>query len=315
MVPTTGIHHITAITGDPQKCLDFYEGFLGQRLVKQTVNFDDPRSYHFYFGDEPGTPGTLITFFYFGPVQKGARGTGEVSAIQYGILKDAKEYWLNRAYQFGIEAVVMINAFGQEMVQFHDSDGIEIQLVLIPAKTDVTVWHSGDITESCALQGFYGATLTVLNTADMQPVLEGLGYEKKAEAGLVTRYCAKGLHGTYLDIHEAPDLLPARQGTGSVHHIALRAADDAAELEMRAHVAGIGLSPTPVIDRQYFHSVYFMTPGQILFEIATDQPGFAVDEHPDRLGETLVLPPQYEPYRDQIVKQLVPITVPRHKRL
>ena len=310
---TSGIHHITAITADPQKNLDFYEGFLGQRLVKRTVNFDDSRSYHFYFGDATGTPGTLLTFFYFGKIRQGVSGVGEVSRISYSIRKPAKAYWMARAREFGVSCVDKTNEFNEEYLELRDFDELVIQLVLVETPPMFPYWRESVVPEEQTLLGFHGATLTVLNTEEMKPSLEALGYSLNRESGMVTRFTAPGGQARILDLVEAPDLPSALQGTGSVHHIAFRVADDEAEVSMREKIMTLGVRPTPVIDRQYFHSVYFMTPGQVLFEIATDEPGFAVDESQETLGEHLVLPSQFEPYRNDIVSKLVPIELPRDR--
>jgi glyoxalase family protein len=312
-IMTPGIHHITAITGDPQRNLDFYEGFLGQRLVKRTVNFDDSRSYHFYFGDSSGTPGTLLTFFYFGKIRQGVSGVGEVNKISYSIRKSAKAFWMARAKEFGVSCVAKTNEFGEDSLELRDFDEIVIELVLSASPPKFPYWNESDVPEECSLQGFHGATLTVVNTEEMKPVLEALGYALEKEAGMHTRFTSTGKHARILDLIEAPDLPFALQGTGSVHHIAFRVADDDAEMAIREKMMGLGIRPTPVIDRQYFHSVYFMTPGRILFEIATDEPGFAIDEAIETLGEKLVLPPQFEPYRADIASKLVPVELPRNK--
>lgn len=312
MKNTSGIHHITAITGDPQKNIDFYEGFLGQKLIKRTVNFDDPRSYHFYFGDAYGKPGTLLTFFYWQNIPKRSPGVGEVSCISYGIGKEAVKFWKKRAKEFKVPCAGGTNDFGQENLTLADPDGMVIELVVNDEETTVDWWKEGSVPEDADLRGFYGATLNVVSSDAMGPVLNAIGYEKKKEAGEYTRFMSTAERAHTIDLFEAPDLPQARQGSGSVHHVAFRAATDEKELEIRSGITELGLNPTHVIDRQYFHSVYFMTPARILFEIATDAPGFGVDENIDMLGERLVLPPQYEPHRKEIESILVPVTLPRH---
>jgi len=309
----SGIHHITAITGDPQKNIDFYEGFLGQKLIKRTVNFDDPSSYHFYFGDAFGKPGTLLTFFYWPGIPKGTHGTGEVSRIAYGIKAEAKDFWIQRAQVFNISCETVTNAFGEDVLSLRDPDGMSIELIVTNEHTTVDWWKEGKIPQNSSLLGFYGATLSVVNTETMEPVLGVLGYTRAKENGEHARFITSAERAAILDVFEAPDLPISRQGSDSVHHIAFRAATDAAELELQAGVASVGMNPTHVIDRNYFHSVYFMTPGRILFEIATDGPGFAIDEERDLLGEKLVLPAQYEPQRAAIEKMLVPVTLPRNR--
>ena len=308
-----GIHHITAITGDPQKNIDFYEGFLGQKLIKRTVNFDDPSSYHFYFGDAFGKPGCLLTFFYWPSIPKGTRGAGEVSRIAYGIAAAAKKYWIQRAKEWHVPCEADTNAFGEDVLALSDPDGMAIELVVTRIKTTVDYWKEGKIPEEASLKGFYGATLNVVSTEAMEPVLQTLGYRRKKDSNEHARFESAAERASILDLFEAPDLPMARQGWGSVHHIAFRAVTDAEEISLQGAVAEAGTRPTHVIDRNYFHSVYFMTPARILFEIATDGPGFAIDEHRDALGEKLVLPAQYEPQRGEIEEALVPVTLPRHR--
>ena len=313
MTTSSGIHHITAITGDPQKNIDFYEGFLGQKLIKRTVNFDDPRSYHFYFGDCYGKPGTLLTFFYWKNIPVGTRGVGEVSRIMYGISTKAKDFWMQRAKKFHISCISDENEFGEEVLTLTDPDGMTIELVVTKEKSTVDWWKLGDVLEESALRGFYGATLTVMNTEEMVSTLATLGYTKEKTVGEHTRFVNPGERAKRLDLFEAPEMPRARQGSGSVHHIAFRSATDSDELDLRGRIQEVGAQPTPVIDRQYFHSVYFMTPAGVLFEIATDGPGFGIDEPLGALGEKLVLPPQYEPHRAAIVAALVPVVLPRNR--
>ena len=310
---TPGIHHITAITGDPQKNLDFYEGFLGQRLVKRTVNFDDSRSYHFYFGDSTGTPGTLLTFFYFGKIRQGVSGVGEVGRISYAIRRASKAYWMARAKEFGVQCIDKTNEFAEEYLELRDFDDIVIELVLVEKPPTFPYWEQSLVPEDSALLGFHAASLTIGNTEEMKPVLETLGYKFERESGMHTRFVSTGKHARIIDLVEAPDLPFAIQGTGSVHHIAFRVANDEEEVALREKIHELGIRPTPIIDRQYFHSVYFMTPGRVLFEIATDEPGFAIDETPETLGDKLVLPPQFEPYRMDIVSKLVSVELPRDR--
>lgn len=313
MKGTNGIHHITAITGDPQKNADFYEGFLGQRMVKRTVNFDDPRSYHLYYGDYPGTPGTLMTFFYWKGMHKREQGVGEVTSVSYAIDPTVHAFWMARAHAFGVSVEERINTFSEKILVLEDPDGIQIELVSVKAG-EVKVWKESDVPTTSQLAGFYGVAMTVVSIEQMEPSLRELGYEREKIVGTTARYHCKGTRACTVDLIEAPDLPEARQGTGSVHHVAFRAASDEDELSMREQILAIGAMPTPVIDRNYFHSVYFMTPGRVLFEIATDSPGFSIDETLDVLGERLILPPHYEQHRAQIQATLEPIALPRHKR-
>ncbi|MDB5254214.1 MAG: ring-cleaving dioxygenase, partial [Parcubacteria group bacterium] len=220
----------------------------------------------------------------------------------------------NRAQEHGVPCELVPNAFGEILLRLQDPDQIVIELIMVESAIRLPVWAESGIPESHTLLGFYKATLSVISIDDIESTLEKIGYKRKQESDLSFRYISNDGDAKYIDVIESPDLPQARQGAGSVHHIAFCVPTDEIELEIRSQVHEIGLHPTPVIDRQYFHSVYFMTSGRILFEIATDTPGFAVDEPLESLGEYLVLPPQYEPHRDEIEKALVPIVLPRHNK-
>lgn len=311
MKHSSGIHHITAITGNPQKCIDFYEGFLGQRTVKKTVNFDDPSSYHLYFADAFGKPGTLMTFFYWGFMPDSTRGKGEVSALSYGISKEAADFWKKRAQEFDIDITEEKNNIGEDILKLHDSDGIEINLVLTDDKPTVDFWEKGPIPREAMLMGFYGATMKVENTEDMDKIMETLGYERQKKENLTTRFITESDRAKFIDMVEAPNLPKATQGTGSVHHIAFRTKNIETQDELRLKIMKAGAAPTAPIDRFYFRSVYFHTPEDILFEIATEGPGFLIDEDKESLGENLVLPEKLEQYREKIEEGLVPVELPR----
>lgn len=312
---TRGIHHITAITSDPQKNLDFYEGFLGQRLVKKTVNFDDPRAYHLYYGDASGVPGTILTFFYWPGVPQGSRGTGEVSGILYGAKPDSLEFWKKRAAQNNIQTEIETLPFGERALIFHDPDGMRVGIVASAEDTVVEPWAEGPVPAEHALQGFYGANITLQEHAELTDALaKGLGFQTGETQDFAMKYRATHQPGLYLYTEEKPDLPRARQGAGSIHHIAFQAKDDAMREQLREQVNDLGIASTGMIDRQYFHSTYFRTPAGVLFEIATDDIGFTIDEPKDELGEHLKLPPQYEEYRSQLESQLIPLSLPRHKK-
>ncbi len=314
MQKSKGIHHITAITTDPQKNLDFYEGFLGQRFVKKTVNFDDPRAYHLYYGDFSGAPGTILTFFYWPGIPKGTRGTGEVSGIVYAIQPDSVAFWKKRAAAYGIRAEEETLPFGERALTLHDPDGIRVILAASTDKSRVEMWKEGTVPEAHALRGFYGAVITLQEHAELADTLVfGLGLEGGEQAGSTMRYRAKQQPGLYLYTEEKPDLPRARQGAGSVHHIAFQADDDSVREALRQQVNERGIPSTGMIDRQYFHSTYFRTTAGVLFEIATNDIGFTVDEPKEELGEHLKLPPQYEAHRREIEAALVPLSLPRHK--
>lgn len=314
MHTTHGIHHVTAITADPQKNLDFYEGFLGQRLVKKTVNFDDPNAYHLYYGDAVGTPGTIMTFFYWAGIPSGSRGTSEVASIYYAISPDSLQYWKDRASDFSIPVEETTLAFGETALMINDPDGLEIGLVGATVDTTTVHWSDGPIPEAHALRGFYGALLALPEYTPLAPLLtEGLGLSEVATAAGITRYEASHWPGKFLATVERPTEPRARQGAGSIHHIAFQAETDAVRDGLKSQVNQLGLGSTGLVDRQYFHATYFMTPAMILFEIATNDIGFTIDESTDELGEHLKLPPQYEDARDQIEPALTPLTLPRHR--
>lgn len=314
MNKTRGIHHITAITGDPQKNLDFYEGFLGQRLVKKTVNFDDSNAYHLYYGDAIGSPGTIMTFFYWNGIYQGTRGSGEVSSIFYSIKPSSLLFWKERAEKFNIEYTEKVLPFGENVIMLNDPDGLEIGLVPSDIDTHVVPWIEGTVPKEHILGGFYGALLSVPDNHPIGPTLEqGLGYTVVETKDGITRYQATDWPGKFLATQNRSDVAQATQGAGSIHHIAFQARDDEDREKLRSQVNEIGLSPTGLIDRQYFHSTYFMTPAKILFEIATNDIGFSVDENITELGEHLKLPPQYESHREEIASSLTNLSLPRDK--
>jgi glyoxalase family protein len=317
---SAGIHHITAIAGDPQRNLDFYAETLGLRLVKRTVNFDDPGSYHFYFGDNIGSPGTIITFFPWPGARRGARGSGQVTTVSFAIPPNSMAFWKERLRANHVIAEEIAERFGNAALRFLDPDGLLIELVassngtpVIPSKVEgyrretfkVTSTGSLDVARDDRIGGFAAPTLEVRNPEKTEELLaEILGFECVAEENSRRRFRGSGSNAA-----AEIDLVSSEAGfgqiaVGTVHHIAFRAADDEEQLRVREQLVARGLNVTPVIDRQYFHSIYFREPNGILFEIATDGPGFLVDESADELGETLKLPPIYEPNRDEIERVL-----------
>lgn len=312
---TIGIHHITAITADPQKNLDFYEGFLGQRLIKKTVNFDDPSAYHLYYGDMIGSPGTIMTFFYWRGISQGRRGTGEVSDIYYGIKPSSLAYWKARAASMGVEVLEEILLFGDTALIIQDPDGLRIGLIVAEANNAIVPWNDGTVLPEHALQGFYGALIAVSDQAKIINILtDGFGYKFIRREGSILLCQAERQPGKFLVIQELANLSRARQGAGSVHHIAFQATNDFQLQSLRAQVNDLGISSTSMIDRKYFHSTYFMTPAGALFEIATNDIGFTIDEPVAELGENLKLPSQYELYRTEIEQNLPKLTLHRTKR-
>lgn len=315
MTPTqsNGIHHITAITADPQQNLDFYEGFLGQRLIKKTVNFDDPSAYHLYYGDAIGTPGTLMTFFYWQGIRKRTPGSGEVASIYYAIKPTSLTYWKERAQEFAIPYTEATLPFGETVLMIQDPDGLEIGLVATDTETNIVPWTDGTVPEEHVLGGFYGALLALDANRPIDPVLqEGLGYALVDTKDGITRYQAATWPGKFLATTELIDAPQATQGAGAIHHIAFQADNDDVREKLEFQINELGLASTGLVDRFYFHATYFMTPAAILFEISTNDIGMTIDEPATELGEHLQIPKQYEDQRHEIEASLVPLTLPRH---
>ena len=314
---TAGLHHITAITGDVQKNLNFYEGFLGQRFVKKTVNFDDPRSYHLYYGDYIGSPGTALTFFSWSHMQKRRPGWGEASAWSYRIPKGSSRYWSLRASNFSVPLKEVV-VYGERALLLLDPDEHEVYLIeseVVP-EPPLQFWSESDIPLEHQLRGFYSVTLNVLSLESIAPILtEVLGYVLVGNDDDTTRFKVEGTHGQFLDVKETEvGAMQARQGHGSIHHIAFRAADDAQREAFRVPLYELGVDSTETVERIFFHATYFWTPAGILFEIATDAPGFTVNESPEVLGEQMILPPWYESDRKEIEANLPSIKLPRHEK-
>lgn len=309
---TNGIHHITAIARDPQQNVDFYVKVLGLRLVKRTVNFDDPGTYHFYYGHANGAPGTILTFFPWPGARQGRPGVGATGATAFAVPPDALSFWADRLRERGVAVGDIEVRFGEEVLPFSDPDGLPLELVGSPGAQGHSTWLDGTVLQRHALRGFHSATLWEAHpTVTEDVLLNHLGFERVGQEGERTRYqVSAGGPGTRIDILVRPDGTPARGGAGTVHHIAWRAADEAEQLAWLADLRARGLNVTEVQDRQYFSSIYFREPGGVLFEIATDGPGFTLDEGPDMLGTALRLPPWFEPERAAIEAQLPPITVP-----
>jgi glyoxalase family protein len=307
-----GIHHITALASDPQQNLDFYSGFLGLRLVKQTVNFDAPDVYHLYYGDEIGRPGTIMTFFPFPDAAKGKRGVGEISAVAFAMPVGSLDFWIERLSAKGIAFHGPENRFGQQLIPFEDPDGMRVELVEDASAGGRPCRKGGPVEEPFAIRAFHGVTLLHhAASATAAFLTEALGFAPVAVEGSRQRFAGGSADSTgFVDILEDPAAPTARQSAGSVHHIAWRASDDAEQLQWRQALQKKGASPTPVMDRQYFHSIYFREPGGVLFEIATDPPGFSIDETVQSLGGHLKLPPWLEKERPVIERHLPPLKLP-----
>jgi len=307
-----GIHHVTALASDPQRNVDFYAGFLGLRLVKQTVNFDAPDVYHLYYGDETGRPGTILTFFPFPDAARGRRGSGEISAVAFSIPPGSAGYWTGRLGRKGIPFLGPGSRFGESVVSFEDPDGMVVELVEDPAAGAIPPWSAGPVDEGRAIRRLHGVTMLHGSLAPTGEFLTGgMGFAAAGSDGGRHRFLAgEGEGQARIDVVVDTPAPAARQSAGSVHHIAWRVKDDAEQREWRPRLRKAGTTPTQVMDRRYFHSIYFREPGGVLFEIATDPPGFLVDETMDALGAELKLPPWLEPQRELIQRDLPPLSLP-----
>lgn len=304
---TMGIHHITAIVGHPQENVDFYAGVLGLRLVKQTVNFDDPGTYHLYFGDEGGKPGTIITFFPWAGARPGTIGDGQVGVTSYVVPKGSMVFWENRLEKFKIPFTKM-ERFGEQYLEFDDPHGLHLEIVE-REEGEVNNWNFNGVTPEVAIKGFGGTTLLSSQPSKTADLLEKvMGLEFVGKEGDFARYRSSADIGNVIDL-KLTTIGRGQMGVGTVHHIAWRASDDHDQLEWQKYVAANGYGVTPVQDRNYFNAIYFREHGEILFEIATDPPGFAHDESVATMGEKLMLPAQYEQHREQIERGLLPFKV------
>jgi glyoxalase family protein len=309
-----GLHHVTAIASDPQRNLDFYAGVLGLRFVKRTVNFDDPGTYHFYFGDARGTPGTILTFFAWPGARRGIRGTGQVDAVAFGIPKNSIGHWLERLKHEHVPAERTTTRFDEELIRFIDPDGLLIELIESVAPPNVEHWRGSSVPAEHSIRGFHSVSAALEEYERTAKLLtESFGYRLVDESNNRFRFASKNetAAGRVIDLLCMPDAHPGRVAAGSVHHIAFRARDVEEQRQWREHLVSLGYNVTPVIDRIYFHSIYFREPGGILFEIATDPPGFTLDEDLNQLGQSLRLPPWLESSRTQIEKVLPKIELPK----
>jgi glyoxalase family protein len=302
-----GLHHVTAIAGPAQRNLDFYARVLGLRLVKKTVNFDDPGTYHLYFGDAVGTPGTILTFFPWPHAAPGRSGIGETFETQFRVPEAAIGYWTHRFVTHGVSHEAPVKRFGQAVISFKDPDGLRLALVGTPGVESNPAWSGGGVPDEFAIRGFHGVSLLLEKTERTAAILTDVfAYTHLGDEASVARYrSTESGPGAIIDLRQAGGFLPARLGAGSVHHIAFRAKDDAAQAEMVARLErDHGMRVTEQKDRNYFRSVYFREPGGVLFEIATDVPGFAADEPAASLGRELKLPKFLESRRSEIEARL-----------
>ena len=309
MASVTGLHHVTAIAGNPQRNLDVYAGILGMRLVKKSVNQDDPGTYHLFYADGAGHPGSDLTFFPWSELPPGRMGTGLTVEVALAVPAGSLEYWQSRLTQHGLAHGPLETRFGARFLPFTDPDGLGLALAGTDDPREFTPWDESPVPAEHQVRGLHGVRLWERELARTERFLvDALGFAARGvEAGWHRYEIDGGGSGRYLEVRELPTEPQGSWGTGSVHHIAWRVPDDAAQRTAQQRVAAAGRRPTEVIDRFWFRSVYFREPGGALFEIATDGPGFAVDEPLETLGTALVLPPWLEPARDRIEAALPPL--------
>jgi len=312
-----GIHHVTAIATDPQRNVDFYTGVLGLRLVKRSVNMDDPGTHHLYYGDETGSPGTILTFFPWPLARRGSRGAGQATVTAFAVPEGSLGWWRERLEAHGVPHDDPARRFGEEALAFLDPDGLKLELVADAGAAGRVPWAGGPVPERHAVRGFHSVTLTLADGEATATLLTtGMGLraagEQSRQEGERLRFAAgdPGDPGTLVDVVVAPGRGRGSVAAGTVHHVAWRVPGDREQLALRESLIGRGLEPTPVVERHYFRSVYFREPGGVLFEIATDPPGFTVDEPVAGLGSALRLPPWLEPQRARIEAALPPLEAP-----
>jgi catechol 2,3-dioxygenase-like lactoylglutathione lyase family enzyme len=307
----SGLHHVTAIAGDPQRNIDFYVSTMGLRLVKLTVNYDDPGTYHLYYGDELGHPGTILTFFPWPGGQKGRHGTGQLTVISFSVPDGSLDYWIQRLKQHKVSLDGPSSRFNERFVSFADPDGLKLELVE-SARDEREPWKEGPVSPKNAIKGFYGVLLAEEGYEMTASLLEGtLGFKLTKEENNRFRYeTGSGGPGSIVDIVCSPGLPPGFVSVGTVHHVALRTPNDEEQRAWREELVKLGMNVTPVIDRKYFHSIYFREPGGVLFEIATNPPGFTIDQPVSELGRRLILPDSLEPLRKRLEALLPPVHLP-----
>ena len=302
----SGIHHITAIADDAQRNFDFYTRVLGLRMVKRTVNFDDPGTYHFYYGNETGTPGTILTFFPYEGAIKGHAGTGMATEIGYSVTADSLEFWAERFRRLHVPHGEIAVRMGETYLPFEDPDGLKIALIASKYPDDRKPWATDEVAAETATKGFHSVTLTLGNVEPTAAILTDVfGYRLEGQDGNRYRYHTDVIPtASIVDLVAAPHLTRGVGGAGTNHHVAFRVANEEVQMAFREKIVKRGLHITPKINRDYFFSLYFREPGGVLFELATDNPGFTVDEPLDQLGTHLQLPAQYEPMRASIEQSL-----------
>lgn len=301
-----GLHHVTSMAADAQENNDFFTKLLGLRRVKKTVNFDAPDVYHLYYGDEVGSAGTVMTYFPFPHIAKGRRGTGEVSETVFAVPEGSLGFWRDRLAAAGVQGIGEVEQFGEKRLRFLGPDGDGFALAEAPGDARAP-FAGGPVPAQKGIHGFRGVTMQLRDGAATAELLKFMGYEVVDRQGALTRLAIEGNGADIVDLEVLPELERAREGGGSVHHVAFAVEDRAAQAEVRKALADAGAHVTPVIDRDYFWAIYFRTPGGVLFEIATNEPGFDRDEDVAHLGEALKLPSQHAQPRPQLEKSLAPI--------
>lgn len=303
-----GLHHVTSFAGDPQANSDFFTKTLGLRRVKKTVNFDAPDVYHLYYGDAAGTPGSVMTYFPFPNIGRGRAGTGEVGQTVFAVPKGSIGFWQDRLIAKKVSGLSEDESFGAKRLHFSGADGDSFALVEQEIDSREP-WIKGGVTADWAIRGFHSTSLRLRDDGATAELLKFMGYVEVEKSGAVRRFSVPGGNGAdVIDIETVPDAGPAQAGSGSVHHVAFAVESRTTQLEVRQALLDTGYVVTPVIDRDYFWSIYFRTAGGVLFEVATNEPGFARDEAPGHLGEALKLPKQHTHMRDYLEKHLPPIT-------
>jgi len=314
-----GVHHVTAIAGDPQENIEYYVGLLGLRLVKRSVNQDDPGTYHLFYGDALGHPGTELTFFPWPGGAPGIPGVGQAATVAFAIPEGALDYWIRRLRTSGVAFEGSVGRFDEQVIAFSDPHGLNLELVAGPETGDRplwSAWEGGPVPPEYAIRGVHAVAVKETRVDPTGAFLtDTLGFQLAAEADGRLRFQAgDGGSGALLDLLPQPGERRGRVAVGTVHHVAWRTPDSTEQERWREAIAEQGVSVTPVIDRFWFRSIYFREPGGVLFEIATDGPGFTVDEDKDELGQRLILPPWLEPQRPQIEAVLPPLRLPQFVR-
>ncbi|GAB3220625.1 ring-cleaving dioxygenase [Spirosoma arcticum] len=301
-----GLHHITAIANNAQRNFDFYTHLIGLRLVKKTVNFDDPFTYHLYYGNEEGTPGTILTFFPWEGIGPGKNGVGMATEIGYSVPGDSLDYWAGRFRESGVSMGEQADRFGDRYLLFTDPDGLALSLIVSKTTDDRPVWETADVKQNIAIRGFHSVTLSLQKIDRTAEILTELfGYRLLAQEGNRYRFMTDAVpNASIVDLLEEPRGKSGRNAAGTNHHLAFRVANEAIQMEYRETILRKGLQITPKISRDYFFSLYFREPGGVLFEIATDNPGFTVDEPLEKLGTSLMLPSQHEALRTNLENTL-----------